>query len=90
MFLYSITVRLHIAPLPVVSVQFQYEIPAYAGFVQKVTFENRTGDLQPVRCMFLYSITVSIHVAPLFVVLVLIYYTIPVYAGFGFREPVKR
>ena len=36
MFLYSNTVRMHLAPLPVVFLHFQYRIPAYAGFVRKV------------------------------------------------------
>ena len=80
---YSITVRMHLAPLPVVTVLFYYTISAYAGFVQKVTFENRTGDSQPVRCKFSYIKTVLFHLAPLPVVSVHFDYTIPAYAEFG-------
>ena len=49
MFSYSTTVRLNVAPLLVVFILIYYTIPAYAGFGEKVTFENCTGDSQAQR-----------------------------------------
>ena len=37
---YGNTVPMHLSPLPVVFVHFQFTIPAYAGFGAKVTFET--------------------------------------------------
>ena len=78
---------MHLAPLPVVFVHFQYTIPSYAGFSFRETESNThtvlTNDSQLVRCMFSYSITVRMHLAPLAVVFVLFYYRIPAYAGFA-------